>query len=397
MIGVKSNDFKGISLSRLGFGAMRLPLNEDGSINEELTQQIVDYAIANGVNYFDTAYPYHGGYSELVIGKCLKKYPRESFYLATKYPGHQISSSYDPADVFETQLKKCGVDYFDFYLLHNVCENSLGVYEDARWGIVDYFVRQKELGRIKHLGFSTHANPETLRIILDKFGEHMEFCQMQLNYLDWTLQDAKTKCDILNEYNIPIWVMEPVRGGKLANLNEEQMAMLKAIRPDESAAAWAFRWLMDIKGVTMILSGMSDMEQMKENIETFSNGETLSGEETELLYRLAETMKNSLPCTGCRYCCDGCPMGLDIPKLISYYNEVRFSTGGTTVSMYLDSLPEDKRPSACIGCGACAAVCPQGIDIPAAMQDFADTVPKLIDWGKVCKEREEAAKRMKSF
>ena len=392
---MKYKDFKGIKLSALGFGTMRLPLNADGSIDEKTTAEMVDYCMSQGVNYFDTAYPYHGGLSETVIGKCLKKYDRASFYLATKYPGHQISSSYDPADVFETQLKKCNVDYFDFYLLHNVCENSLSVYEDKKWGIVDYFVKQKELGRIKHLGFSTHANPETLRIILEKFGSHMEFCQIQLNYLDWTLQEAKTKCEILKEYNIPVWVMEPVRGGKLANLSEEQNKILKAERPSESAAAWAFRWLQTIPEVTMVLSGMSDMAQMKDNIKTFSEGEALSDKECKILLDMAEQMKNSLPCTGCRYCCDGCPMGLDIPKLISSYNEVRFSTGGTTVSMYIDSLPEDKKPSACIGCGACAAVCPQGIDIPAAMADFTDIIPKLVNWTAICKEREEAAKRNK--
>lgn len=388
-------DFKDLKLSGLGFGAMRLPVKEDGSIDEAMTQEMVDCAMAAGVNYFDTAFPYHGGNSEIVIGRCLAKYPRESYYLATKYPGHQICSSYDPAEVFETQLKKCGVDYFDFYLLHNVCENSLDVYSDDRWGIVDYFVKQKELGRIRHLGFSSHATPETLRVILDRFGRHMEFCQIQLNYLDWTLQNARAKCEVLKEYGVPVWVMEPVRGGRLANLSGEQNARLKELRPGESIASWAFRWLMRIPEVTVVLSGMSNMEQMKDNIATFSTGEPLKDSEAELLLELAEQMKNSLPCTGCRYCCDGCPMGLDIPRLISSYNEVRFSTGGTTISMYIDSLPEDKKPSACIGCGACAAVCPQKIDIPAAMAEFTEIIPQLADWKKISKQREEEAKRMK--
>lgn len=388
------SDFKGLKLSRLGFGTMRLPLNPDGSIDEALTQEMVDVAMENGVNYFDTAFPYHGGNSELVVGKCLAKYPRESYYLATKYPGHQISSLYDPEAVFEMQLKKCGVEYFDFYLLHNVCENSLGVYEDGRWGIVDYFVKQKELGRIKHLGFSTHATPEALREILEKFGEHMEFCQIQLNYLDWTLQKAQEKCTILKEYGIPVWVMEPVRGGRLAKLSDAQNEKLKALRPDESVASWAFRWLLRLPGVAVVLSGMSDMAQMKDNIATFTDGTPLTDNESDMLLEFAEAMKNSLPCTACRYCTEGCPMGLDIPKLISMYNEVRFSTGGTTVSMYLDSLPEDKKPSACIGCGACAAVCPQKIDIPAAMVDFTSIIPQLADWKKISKQREEEARRM---
>lgn len=392
---MKYKDFRDCRLSALGFGTMRLPLNADGSIDEAATAQMVDYCMEHGVNYFDTAYPYHGGFSETVVGRCLAKYPRESYYPATKYPGHQISSSYDPADVFETQLKKCGVDFFDFYLLHNVCENSLAVYEDEKWGIVDYFVKQKELGRIKHLGFSTHANSETLRVILDKFGEHMEFCQIQLNYLDWTLQDAKTKCEILAEYNIPVWVMEPVRGGRLANLTPEQTASLKKLRPDESVASWAFRWLMTIPGVTVILSGMSDMNQMKDNIATFEKYGGLSDRECDAVLDIAEQLKNSLPCTGCRYCIEECPMGLDIPKLISSFNDVRFSTGGTTVSMYIDSLPDDKKPSACIACGACAQVCPQKIDIPKAMADFCEIIPKLANWTAISKEREEAAKRNK--
>lgn len=390
------SDFKGMKLSKLGFGTMRLPLNEDGSINETLTQAMVDYAMANGVNYFDTAFPYHGGNSEIIVGRCLSRYPRNSYYLATKYPGHQISSSYDPADVFETQLKKCNVEYFDFYLLHNVCENSLDVYSDEKWGIVNYFVEQKKLGRIKHLGFSTHATPETLRTILKNFGEHMEFCQIQLNYLDWTLQDARRKCEILAEYGIPVWVMEPVRGGRLAKLSDEQTARLKALRPEAEPAEWAFEWLMRLPEVAVILSGMSDMAQMKDNIATFEKGNVLNDSESELLLGIAEQMKNSLPCTGCRYCCDGCPMGLDIPKLISAYNEVRFSTGGTTISMYIDSLPEDKKPSACIACGACAAVCPQGIDIPAAMADFTDIIPKLADWKEISRQREEEAKRLRA-
>lgn len=390
------NEFNELKLSALGFGAMRLPV-KDGRIDESETQLMVDYAIEQGVNYFDTAYPYHGGESETVIGRCLGRYPRGSWYLATKYPGHQISSSYDPADVFETQLKKCGVDYFDFYLMHNVCENSLGVYDDPKWGIWDYFIEQKKCGRIKHLGISSHARPETLKVILEKFGEHIEFCQIQLNYLDWTLQDARRKCEILNEYNVPIWVMEPVRGGKLASLPEASVRSLKALRPEESIASWCFRWLLRIPGVTMILSGMSDMAQMKDNIKTFSEGEPLSDGEFDMLLETAENLKDSLPCTACRYCCEGCPAGLNIPMLIEAYNDVRFSASGTTVSMFMDSLPADKLPSACIGCGACAAICPQGIDIPAALADLTERIKTLPNWGAICKEREEAARRMSLF
>lgn len=239
-------DFHGEKLSLLGFGTMRLPLVPGGTpadIDEKTTADMVRYAMEHGVNYFDTAYPYHGGMSERVMGRVLKDYDRGSFYLATKYPGHQLSSHYDPAAIFEEQLEKCGVDYFDFYLLHNVYEKSIETYTDPRWGIIDYFLEQKKKGRIRHLGFSTHGGLELMERFLSQYGKDMEFCQIQLNYLDWTMQDAKAKCELLRRYNIPIWVMEPIRGGRLASLTPEDEARLRALHPEESVAAWAFRFL----------------------------------------------------------------------------------------------------------------------------------------------------------
>ncbi|MBQ7093423.1 MAG: aldo/keto reductase [Clostridia bacterium] len=386
-------DFQDKKLSLLGFGTMRLPLI-DGAIDQEQVEKMTDYAIEHGINYFDTAYPYHNGLSEVSIGKALRKYPRESFYLADKYPGHQIASSYDPKAIFEEQLEKCGVDYFDFYLLHNVCENCIDVYKDPKWGIVDYFIEQKKLGKIKHLGFSSHGKPALLEDFLNTYGEHMEFCQIQLNYLDWTLQNAKEKVEILNKHNIPIWVMEPVRGGKLASLNEADTAKLKAMRPDESIPAWGFRFLQGVKGVTMVLSGMSNFDQMVDNVKTFEGEKPLSEAEINTLFQIAEGLKNAVPCTACRYCTDGCPMGLDIPMLISVYNDIRFAP--TTINaMIIESLPEDKRPSACVACGACKHACPQGLDIPEIMKDFVRELEKIPSWAAICKEREEAAKKNK--
>ena len=384
--------FQDKELSLLGFGTMRLPLMEDGTVDEGKVKEMVAYAMEHGVNYFDTAWPYHGGESEKVIGRVLAEYDRNSFYLATKYPGHQISKSYDPAAIFEEQLKKCGVDYFDFYLLHNVYENSIATYLDPQWGIIDYFKEQKKLGRIKHLGFSCHANMPGMVEFLDACGEDMEFCQIQLNYLDWTLQEAKEKYELLTERNIPVWVMEPVRGGRLANLSEEEEAKLKAVRPDESTAAWCFRFLQELPNVKMVLSGMSNMEQVVDNVKTFSERKPLSKEEWDLLQKIAEGMKDSIPCTSCRYCCDGCPKGLDIPALLADYNEARFQPT-INIGMRIESLPEEKRPSACIGCGKCAAVCPQKIDIPKAMKDFADTLEKLPSWAAICRQREEAEQK----
>lgn len=389
-----TNEACGEKLSRLGFGCMRLPVNADNSIDEVEFRKMVDYAIEHGLNYFDTAWPYHGGHSELAVGRALARHPRERWFLASKYPGHQIAERYDPAEVFERQLEKCGVEYFDFYLLHNVYENSYGVYTDPRWGILDYFRKQREAGRIRHLGLSSHARPDTLARFLDYAGDSMEFCQIQLNYLDWTLQDAKEKVELLNARGIPVWVMEPVRGGRLAQLTDEQAARLKALRPDESVASWAFRWLQNVPGVKMVLSGMSSLEQMKDNVAAFSGGAPQNAAEAALLMALAEEMKDALPCTRCRYCCDGCPMQLDIPMLIHAYNDVRFARS-MTVSMQFDALPEDKKPSACLGCGACAAVCPQGIDIPGALADLADRLSKQTSWAELCRQREEEQRRLR--
>ncbi len=383
------------TLSLLGFGTMRLPLSGSGAnapIDEEAVNRMVRYAYEHGVNYFDTAYPYHNGDSERVIGRVLKQFPRDTYYLATKYPGHQILSSYNPGEIFEQQLEKCGVDYFDFYLLHNVYENSIQTYTDQRWGIMDYFLEQKKKGRIHHLGFSSHGGLENLREFLDLYGHAMEFCQIQLNYLDWTLQGAKERYELLTERNIPVWAMEPVRGGRLAALSEDEEGRLKALRPEESVAAWGFRWLHTLPKVKMILSGMSNMGQMEDNVKTFSVEAPLQKSEIELLFSIAEGMKNSLPCTACRYCCDDCPQNLDIPFLLDMYNQLRFSPG-VNIGMRMEALPEEMQPGACIACGACSKMCPQSIDIPTAMGDFTQALSKLPSWAEICRQREAAAQK----
>lgn len=369
-------DFKGVKLSSLGLGTMRLPnkgVDSDVPVDEEETAKMVDYAIKNGINYFDTAWGYRNGESEKVIGKVLSKYPRDSFYLATKFPGYDLSNMDKVEEIFEKQLEKCRVDYFDFYLFHNVNDKNIDAYLDPKYGIYDYLMKQKENGRIKHLGFSIHGDFDILKRFLNAYGEHMKFCQIQLNYLDYDFQDAKAKVELLNEYNIPIWVMEPLRGGKLAKLPDEQESKLKALRPDETTVGWAFRFLQSIPGVTMVLSGMSSMEQLQENIKTFSEDKPLNEEEMKTLLGIANEMLkgNVLPCTACRYCTSHCPMGLDIPKLLALYNEHSFTGGGFIAPMAISALPEDKRPSACIGCRSCEAVCPQEIKISEVMADFA--------------------------
>ncbi|MDN0063025.1 aldo/keto reductase [Collinsella ihumii] len=370
-------DFQGMKLSALGFGAMRLPVvdGDDTKIDQAAVDEMVDYALEQGVNYFDTAWGYHGGNSEIAMGAALAHHPRDSFYLATKFPGYDLSNMDKVEEIFEKQLEKTGAGYFDFYLIHNVCEMNIDEYLNLDHGIVAYLLKQKEAGRIRHLGFSAHGAIPVMERFLEAYGEHMEFCQIQLNFLDWEFQDAKGKVELLSKYNLPVWVMEPVRGGKLAQITDEESAHLHELRPDESTVAWAFRFIQGIPEVCVTLSGMSNFEQLKENIQTFSEDKPLNEEESAALQAVVDEMlgRGTVPCTACHYCTSHCPQGLDIPKLLEMYNEaiVTGGKGGFIPSMYVNTLPEDKRPDACIGCGSCAAVCPQQIDIPGTLADFA--------------------------
>ncbi len=391
MINMVFKQFQDLQLSSLGFGTMRLPLLPDGTgdIDQEELDRMVDAAIAAGVNYFDTAYPYHDGKSEKAIGKSLVRYPREKWYLADKFPGHQNVhgvTELQPEAVFEEQLIRCGVDYFDFYLIHNVNENSMQYYCNPEKHCIDYFLEQRAKGRIHHLGFSCHAGPDALKQFVGQYGKDLEFCQIQLNYVDWKLQDAKKKCEILKEAELPIWVMEPVRGGKLAAFTEEQEAAMRALRPDESIAAWAFRWLQTVPKPTMVLSGMSNLAQMEDNLQTFSSEKPLSSEEQRLLEKIAEGMQGTIPCTACRYCCKGCPVGLNIPMIMSLANEMQVSRSMNLLMRY-SALGDGKRASDCIGCGQCREACPQKIDVPTEMAKLAEEVAKQKSWEEICRER----------
>lgn len=367
-------NFQDLKLSALGFGAMRLPTvdGNDSVINEKAAAEMVEYAMKNGVNYYDTAWGYHDGNSEIVMGKALKNYPREKFYLASKFPGYDLSNMTKVKEIFEKQLEKCQVEYFDFYLFHNVCEMNINEYLDPQYGIFDYLTEQKKNGRINHLGFSAHGSYDVMKRFLDAYGEHMEFCQIQLNWLDWTFQGAKEKVELLKEHNILVWVMEPVRGGKLAKLEDADEARLTALRPDEKIPAWAFRFIQSVPEVVVTLSGMSNLDQVKDNIRTFEEDKPLNEKEMSELLSIADRMAKeaSLPCTACRYCTTHCPQGLDIPELIKLYNEHCLTGGGFIAPMALMAVPDDKKPSACVGCRSCEAVCPQQIKISEAMSDF---------------------------
>lgn len=365
-------DFQELSLSALGMGTMRLPVmdGDDGRIDEAAAAEMVSYAMSHGINYYDTAWGYHNGNSELVMGKILKGYPRESFYLATKFPGYDLANMPKVEEIFEKQLEKCQVEYFDFYLFHNVCEMNINEYLDKQYGIFDYLMRQKENGRIKHLGFSAHGSYEVIKRFLDAYGEHMEFCQLQVNYVDWTFQHAKEKMELLKEHNIPVWIMEPLRGGMLAKHSEENTAKLKALRPDENVPAWAFRFLQSLPEVKVILSGMSDYRQMKDNIHTFETEKPLNDAEMSELLAIAGGMINGVPCTKCHYCTSHCPNEIDIPSMIELYNEHVFTGGGFLAPMALMAVSKEKQPSACIACRSCEAVCPQQIKISEVLADF---------------------------
>ena len=356
-------EFKEKKLSLLGFGMMRLPVNEDKTINQELTNKLVDLAIEHGVNYFDTAIFYHDRTSEKATGIALSRYPRDSYNLATKY--HVLTYKEDgktPAEVFEGQLEKCGVDYFDFYLLHNVSDKTIDDYLSEEIGCIDYFIKQKELGRIKHLGFSCHGSLECLKRFLEIMDGKMEFCQLQINYVDWTMQQGKEKVDLLREHNIPLWIMEPVRGGRIAKFNDEITAKFKALRPDDSIAKWAFRFVQGIDIVGMILSGMSSMEHVEDNLKTFVEYDPLNKDEQALLDEVADFVKDNVPCTGCEYCKPNCPLGIDIPEMIKHYNNMRVAVSKEDLD-YINSLDDTLKPSACLSCGACTNACPQNIDV----------------------------------
>lgn len=367
-------EFQGMQLSMLGLGTMRLPLidGDNAKIDEKATAEMVDYAMEHGINYYDTAWGYHEGNSETVMGKVLSAHPRENFYLASKFPGYDKENFLKIEEIFEKQLEKCEADYFDFYLFHTVTEENIEWYLNREYGLLEYLLKQKENGRIRHLGFSAHADCDVMRRFLEAYGEHIEFCQLQINYLDWTYQNAKDKVELLKEYDIPVWVMEPLRGGKLVALSVEAEKELSELRQDEDIPAWAFRFLQTIPNVKMILSGMSNFTQLKENIATFEEDKPLNEEEMKVLLRIAEGMMGRmLPCTECRYCTSKCPKELDIPRLLSIYNNQNFAGLDEIPEASLKNVEKEKWPSECIGCRSCEKVCPQGIKISEAMADFA--------------------------
>ncbi len=370
------NDFNGEKISALGLGCMRFPVKEDKSIDKEQVREMLALSMSSGINYYDTAWVYHGGESESVMGELLSEYPRESYHLATKFPGFDEKSFCNVDGIFNEQLRKCRVEYFDFYLFHSVTEDNIESYLDPKYGVFDYLVRQKREGRIRHLGFSTHGTLATMKRFLDAYGSELEFCQIQLNWLDWIFQDAKAKVELVKSYGLPVFVMEPVRGGKLVSIDEKYEERLRSLAKDRTLAEWAFRFIQGIPEVGVTLSGMSNLAQLAENIETFKEKKPLSEQELSVLMQISEQMSSakSVPCTACRYCTEDCPMKLDIPWLIEIYNELGVLGRNANAKLRLAEEPKDKLPSACIGCRACESVCPQGIKISEIMARFAKCI-----------------------
>jgi len=383
--------FKDLQLSSLGMGVMRLPATGPGygaPIDYPKAKELLEYAYTNGVNYYDTSYFYHDGDSERFLGKTMAQFPRDSWYLASKLPGNLMKfdgsklevsgkSFSRPVDVFDFQMERCGVDYFDFFMLHNVSESTYGIYTNEKLGLIDCLLEQKAKGRIRHLGFSSHGRPGTIENFLNYLAargcKDFEFVMIQMNYMDWALQEASKKYDIITKHGLPVFVMEPLRGGKLANLRADADAMLKAARPVDSHAAWAFRYLQSFDNIPVVLSGMSTLEQLKENLRLFSQHDPLTQGETKLLQNVMESIVELVPCTSCRYCVEDCPQNLDIPTLLTMYNEAGYDMGWF-LNAAIRALKDDERPCACISCGKCNPLCPQNINIPQALAAFSEKI-----------------------
>ena len=362
-------------MPKLGFGLMRLP-ETDGRIDIDKVAQMADAYMASGFNYFDTAYVYHGGNSEKVVKEAIvKRFPRESFTIATKLPAWFLHSPEDRDKVFQEQLGRCGVDYFDFYLLHSLEDgNNYDTYE--KYDCFNWGIKKRDEGRIRHFGFSFHGTPELLVQVLDKHPE-IEFVQIQLNYADWDnkIVHSGELYEILRDRNIPMIIMEPAKGGKLACLDDECAEILKAIRPDKSLASWAFRYVGSLPGIATILSGMSTPEQMEDNLNTFKDFEPLSEEELAAIDKVKEIMNRVelAGCTSCKYCVEGCPMGISIPDVISAVNTKRKFPGDMRPQFFYNGLVDRySHASDCIACGQCEGVCPQHLPIISLMQEAVE-------------------------
>lgn len=360
--------YLGEEIPKLGFGLMRLPeYEQDGKKIIDIPQvnEMVDIFMDAGFTYFDTAFGYHGGRSEKAVKEVLvNRYPRDSFQLATKLPAWSMDSAEKAKSMLPKSLERTGAGYFDYYLLHNLGEHRTQAFED--FGIWEFALEQKKEGIIRHLGFSIHDNADALRDVLDKHPE-AEFVQLQINYADWenAVIQSRRCFEVAREYDKPIIVMEPVRGGMLAALPEQAAQVLHEANPDASLSEWAIRYAASLPGIITVLSGMSTPDQVRENVKFMSDFKPLDEAEQAAIDRTRAVLDSipSIPCTDCRYCLDGCPEGIKIPSALAAMNIYLTYDDLESARLRYDWTTEGGRASACIECGDCEEVCPQRIDI----------------------------------
>lgn len=357
----RSFDKLGIKASLLGYGCMRFPLKEDGKIDEQEAERLLDTAYKNGVTYYDTAYAYHDGQSEIVVGNIMKKYPRDSFYLATKLPVWLVSSPEDIDRIFDEQLKKLQTDYIDFYLIHALNKDKW--HDMLKVDCVNKLLKYKEEGRIKYLGFSFHDGYEAFEEIVNYMD--WDFAQIQFNYMDSGTQASFKGYELAKSKGIPLVIMEPVKGGTLAKLPNDAMELFMGNGKDASAASYALRWVGSLDNVKVILSGMTTMEQLQDNLKTFDKFIPLSSQEMATIDRVKDILlsKTKNGCTGCRYCMP-CPQGVDIPGSFSCWNQFHMYENYDIVKWQWETqIGDAHQPKNCIECGSCEAICPQHLPI----------------------------------
>lgn len=349
-----------VETSLLGFGCMRFPLTKDGKIEEVEAEKMIDLAIQSGVTYIDTAYPYHDGMSEPFVGRVLKKYERNSFKLATKLPIWKINSQEEAKEIFESQLKRLDVDYVDFYLLHALDSDKWK--KVIEYNIIDMCEELRRDGKIKYLGFSFHDEFNVFEEIIRY--HQWDFCQLQLNYMDMGIQAGQKGVDLANELGIPLVVMEPIKGGSLAALPEDVTKHFKDYAPDKTLASWALRYVGTLPGVKVILSGMSTLAQVEDNLKTFTDYKNLTDDELKIVEDVADTLHSRTKngCTGCEYCMP-CPFGVNIPGNFRYWNNRFVYDDEKLFKGKYAKMSEQEKASHCKECGACEKMCPQQISI----------------------------------
>jgi len=370
---VSTKKYKNLDISVIGFGCMRLP-QKDGEPDIEKTQEMVDYAMEHGINYYDTAWFYHGGKSELAVGEVMKKHPRNSYYLADKMPLRILKDKSEVIPTFEEQLKKCQTDYFDFYLAHNINKREWKTLKNC--DVYEQLLQQKKNGKIKYLGFSIHDTPELLEEVVNTYK--WDFVQLPINPIDWKVVDAKKQYEIATKAGLPVVVMNPLKGGQLSTLTEKAVDILKAANPDVSPSSWSLRYSASLPNVFVVLSGMTQMEHVVDNVKTFTNFKPLTEKEQEVLANAIATYNSSgaISCTYCQYC-TGCPIGIDIPKNFLIYNQYKANNRKERFIIAYEAIKEENRADKCIKCGICKPKCPQQLDIPTLLKDIANLYKEL--------------------